>query len=444
LGSDLSQRLEQWGGQGGNSLADVPLASAQLLHVFNRRRDYGYAWRGPRQVEDLLRLAESSVDDGLQPSDFHAQEISGAVGGLASPDLSASKRVDLDILLSDSLLRLIHHQRCGKVDPQLLSNQWSYAVRPYADELLADLERAVAAASLQEEVEAISAEPAIYARLKQGLTQYRGIAAAGGWPTVPAGKQLKPGMTDPAVPAVRARLRATGNYKGLASDSPKYDPDLEVGVRAFQDRHHLGVDGVVGPRTRAAMNISAEKRVDQIRVNLERMRWVSDRLPEDLLLADITGQEARLLRDKKVVWTSRVIIGRPERPTPVLRDQVEYLEINPSWTVPPTILRKDILPAMRRNLGYLKRKGLQVVTRDGKPVSAGSVNWNMSAASFPYMIRQPPGVRNALGQISFSFPTVFRCTYTIRRTVTCSTDPGASTAPAAYASRNPGSSRRRC
>jgi len=121
----------------------------------------------------------------------------------------------------------------------------------------------------------------------------------------------------------------------------------------------VAFDGIVGPATLAAMNISAQERVDQIRVNLERMRWVYDELPGDLLLVDIAGQQVQLLRDEKPVWKSRVIVGRTERPTPIFRDQVEYLEINPNWTVPPTILEKDILPAMRKDPGYLKKKGLK-------------------------------------------------------------------------------------
>jgi len=178
-------------------------------------------------------------------------------------------------------------------------------------------------------------------------------------------------------------------------------------VLAFQKRHHLGVDGVVGPATLAAMNVTAEERVDQIRVNLERMRWVYDELPDNMLLVDIAGQEVQLRHGEKVVWASRVIVGRQERPTPVFRDQVEYLELNPRWTVPPTILKKDILPAMRKDPGYLKQKGLQVVTRDGEPVSPGSVDWSTPASKFPYMIRQPPGDKNALGQIKFMFPNRF-------------------------------------
>jgi murein L,D-transpeptidase YcbB/YkuD len=176
---------------------------------------------------------------------------------------------------------------------------------------------------------------------------------------------------------------------------------------AFQKLHNLAVDGVVGPATLAAMNISAAERVDQIRVNLERMRWVSDGLPEHFLLVDVAGQQLDLIRDGKSIWHTRVIVGRKDRPTPVFRDQIEYLEINPTWTVPPTILKDDILPNARKNPGYVTRKGLEVVTRGGKKVAPGAVNWNAPANAFPYLLRQPAGDRNALGRIKFMFPNRF-------------------------------------
>jgi murein L,D-transpeptidase YcbB/YkuD len=406
-GDGLRDRLERLRLVGKPTVAGVPLASARLLDDFYRQRGYGYAWSSSRQVDSLLQLANGSVDEGLRPRDFHAQEITDAVGGLAPSDFPASTRVDADILLSDSLLRLIHHRRYGKVDPQRLDDSWNHMEGPYANDLLEDLERAIGAADLQVEVEGLASRPSFYTRLKKGLARYRKIALAGGWPSVPGGQSLKPGMSDSRVPVLRERLRATGDFAGPVSDARKYDNALKDGVLAFQKRHHLGVDGVVGPATLAAMNITAEERVDQIRVNLERMRWVYDELPDDLLLVDIAGQEVQLRRGDKVVWTSRVIVGRQERPTPVFRDQIEYLELNPNWTVPPTILKKDILPAMRKNPGYLKKKGLQVVTRDGEPVAAGSVDWNIPASNFPYMIRQPPGDKNALGHVKFMFPNRF-------------------------------------
>lgn len=402
---DLRARLEQLRYQSVPTILGVPLASARLLDDFYYQRNDRFVWDRNQRVEDLLRLVEQSADEGFQPGDFHVQKIRDIAADRPSLRLFASASADEEILLSDSLLRLIHHRRYGKIDPKRLDRNWNYA-GPYAHDLLEDLERAVRAQNLPAEVEGLTAQPAFHTRLQQGLVRYRRIAATGGWPRLPAGKPLRPSASDPRVPILRKRLQATGDYKGPASTSPVYDAALATAVRTFQKRHRLESKGIVGTKTRAAMNVPVTRRIDQIRINLERMRWLSDRLPDDFLLVDIVEQKAELFRNGRVIWDSRVIVGRSKRPTPMFRDQVEYLEINPGWIVPPTILKKDILPAARKNPNSLKKKGLQVITRDGKPVSPQSVNWNRSPANFPYLIRQPPRSPERLGpdQIHVSQP----------------------------------------
>jgi len=254
----------------------------------------------------------------------------------------------------------------------------------------------------------LSPQPAFYSRLKRGLADYRQIAAGGGWKPIPPGPNLEAGMRSDRVPAVRERLRVTGEYTGPDAQEPRlFDSAVANAVKSFQERHHLAVDGVVGPATLSAMNVRVEERIDQIRVNLERMRWVYDRLPDDYLLVDVAGQQIDLFRDGESRWRSRAIVGRQDRPTPVFRDEIEYLEFNPSWTVPPTILKQDILPNARKNPGYVNKKGLDVITRGGQKVSPYAVNWHVSAGAFPYQLRQPPGGKNALGRVKFMFPNRF-------------------------------------
>jgi murein L,D-transpeptidase YcbB/YkuD len=356
-------------------------------------------------VDDLLALADRSRDDGLAPSDFGAPNLRKLLGDRAPKSLPKEARADADILLSDALLRLIHHQRYGKVDPQALDAKWNHMEGPYSAALVGDLQRALAAKDLSREVKDILRRPAFYTRLRDGLARYRALAAAGGWSSVPEGRKLEPGMRDERIPAIRERLRITGEYAGgKAADAKRYDAKLEQAVRRFQERHTLGVDGIIGPATLASMNVTVEQRVEQIRVNLERMRWVGDDVPASFVLVDIAAQEVRVYREGAPVWTSRVIVGRPERPTPVFRDQIEYLEINPTWTVPPTILKEDILPKARKNPNAVRKKGLQVISRSGKVVAPEAVNWHVSANNLPYTLRQPPGDDNALGRVKFMFP----------------------------------------
>ncbi|MEA3273976.1 MAG: L,D-transpeptidase family protein [Pseudomonadota bacterium] len=401
----LRERMENLRDTRNPMVGGVRLASARVLSDFYGQRDNGFAWNSSGQVEDLIRLAERSKEDGLQPSDFNSAEVQTLVGGGDPSLLSDASRVDADILLSDSLLRLIHHHRYGKVDPQTLDRKWNHADGPKSTDLVRDLQNLVTAADLEAGLQDLTSRPVFYTQLKEGLARYRAIAAAGGWPSVPPGRNLKSGMSSARAPIVRERLRVTGEYESAdPANSRLYDKDLEHAIISFQKRHHLATDGVIGPATLAAMNVPVQQRVDQIRINLERMRWVYDELPDDFLLVDISGQEVQLLRGGDVVWRSRIIVGRQERPTPVFRDQVEYLEFNPTWTVPPTILKKDILPNARKNPSYVSKKGLKVITRDGKSVSPGSVNWHAPASNFPYMLRQPPGNKNALGRVKFMFP----------------------------------------
>ncbi len=403
-GDDLRVRLEQLRDCGKPTIAGVSLVSVGLLDDFYHRRNDRYVWHSSRQVESLRRLVERSADEGFQPNDFHAGEIAATTRGWAPPDLPASRRADAEILLSDSLLRLIRHYRYGRFDSRRMDKHLNHGKWASANDLIDDLEQVVRAEDLQVAVEGLPSRPFFYKRLQEGLVRYRRIAAAGGWPRIPAGRSLSPSMRDSRVPVIRERLRATDDFTGATSDSLLYDQALKAAVAAFQRRHRVGAAAVVGPATRAAMNVSVARRVNQIRINLERMRWISDGLPDDFLLVNVPEQQVKFFRDGQLVWNSRVIVGRRKRPTPAFRDQMEYIEINPSWTIPPTILKKDILPAVRRNSGYLKRQGLQVVTRDGKPVSPKSVNWKVSSANFPYLIRQPPGTRNALGRVKFMFP----------------------------------------
>jgi L,D-transpeptidase YcbB len=162
----------------------------------------------------------------------------------------------------------------------------------------------------------------------------------------------------------------------------------------------------VGRATRAALNVPVECRIDAIRVNLERARWVL-RVPlRDLVLVDIAGFHLHLYRGGRSVWTTRVVVGRAFRKTPVFRSKIRTLVLNPTWTVPEVILEKDILPAARRDPGFVARRRLRVIDRAGREVDPASVDWSRyrSARELPYQLRQAPGPGNPLGRIKFLFP----------------------------------------
>jgi len=162
---------------------------------------------------------------------------------------------------------------------------------------------------------------------------------------------------------------------------------------------------VVGKGTLAALNVPVEGRIDQIRVNLERARWVLHDLPEEFVLVDIAGFNVRYIRNGRIIWDARAVVGRPFRKTPVFKSRITYLEMNPTWTVPPTILRKDVLPAIKQDIGYLQEQNMRVIDYDRNVIDPATIDWQRySGRDFPYLIRQDPGPRNALGRIKFMFP----------------------------------------
>ena len=408
-----SERLQAWvealAAEADPRVAGVGLASVPVLAEVYRGRDFRRLWRDQGQATDLLRAIARSPDEGLSPSDFHDRALTRLLGGNDLGRLTAQTRDEADLLLTDSLLRYLHHRLFGKIDPVAIDRKLHYADPPTLEDMVMQLGAALDAADLGVHLTQLVREPTFYVRLREGLARYRAAAASGGWGTIPAGAKLVPGARDQRVAALRERLRASGEYQGPSPADPKvYDKGLQEAVKAFQGSHGLPADAVVGSRTQAELNVPVTERIGQIRVNLERMRWVYRDLPEDYLLVDVVGFQVHLMRGSEVEWSTRAQVGRADRQTPSFRDQVEYLELNPTWTVPPTILKDDILPKARLNPGYVAKKGLKAIDRNGRSVPLSAVNWNLPARSFPYTLRQDGGGdKAALGKIKFMFPNRF-------------------------------------
>jgi murein L,D-transpeptidase YcbB/YkuD len=190
-----------------------------------------------------------------------------------------------------------------------------------------------------------------------------------------------------------------------SADTETFDDQLEKAVMRFQRRHHLAADGAVDKQTLEDLNVPVEKRIDQIRINLERLRWVLHAINGKFVIADIAGFKVFVYKDNEIIWTSRVQVGRPYRQTPVFKATITYMELNPTWTVPPGILAKDILPAVKNDPGYLKERNISVIDRSGKEINQDTIDWSKySGRNFPYQLRQDPGPNNAMGLIKIMFP----------------------------------------
>ncbi|MEN8763407.1 MAG: L,D-transpeptidase family protein [Thiogranum sp.] len=392
---------------GGDAVIDgESVASVQVLPALYEQHNYARLWTRPDSINQLFDTLDSIDEDGLDASDYHTAALKALRGQIwetatADPALAAK----FDILLTDSLIRLGYHLLVGKVDPVELDNNWNM------EYTIGDLDTALELASAIEQgsvtglVNRLRPQAPIYANLKTALARYRNIEQQGGWNPLASGPTLKPGMIDARVAELRQRLAATGDLPSADLTSNSFDDSVEAGVKAFQRQHGLEADGLLGKATLAAMNVPVDARVDQIRVNLERARWVLRNLPDEYVLTDIAGFRVTYVRDGKVIWESRAQVGKPYRKTPVFRSEITYLDINPTWTVPPTILYKDIIPKIQKDPDYLNKKDMRVLQHNGKAVDASTIDWSKySSRGFPYMIRQNPGPKNALGRIKFMFP----------------------------------------
>jgi murein L,D-transpeptidase YcbB/YkuD len=167
----------------------------------------------------------------------------------------------------------------------------------------------------------------------------------------------------------------------------------------------LSDDGVVGKDTLAALNVPVETRIQQIRINLERARWILHDLDAHAVVVNVAGFMAYVTEGEEVTWMTRVQVGKPYHMTPLFRDEVSYIEINPTWTVPYSISSKELLPKIKKDPDYLADRNMIVLDRNGKQVDPAGIDWNsLSANRFPYTLRQQPGPDNALGRIKFMFP----------------------------------------
>jgi murein L,D-transpeptidase YcbB/YkuD len=251
-----------------------------------------------------------------------------------------------------------------------------------------------------------------FASFAPALERYRSIQAQGGWPTVPPGPSLHPGDSDAAIPVLRTRLAVTGDFTTTALPSPAeaavYDDALAGAVQAFQRRHGLIDDGVIGRHTRAALNVSVDERIRQLELNRARLEQDERSAEDRLVRVNIPGYALSLFEGGREVLQMPVVVGRRDRPTPELRSRIIFLVLNPTWTIPATLAYEDYLPKIRRDPNYLRDHDIHVLEgwqRGAAEIDPDWIDWNLIGRSIKSLkLRQAPGPENPLGRIKFYLP----------------------------------------
>ncbi|MFM8746922.1 MAG: murein L,D-transpeptidase [Aestuariivirga sp.] len=390
----------------GASLRVLPAARDALLAHY-AAQGFKPVWLKDGKLSErgaaVLALLAAADQDGLDPRTYLPSGLEAYTARLPEHDPAAMARLDID--LSGAALRYARDASGGQFDPRGLSRYndidppWIapgealkvIAWSPYAADYLKSLQ---------------PSHPA-YAAMKTALAELRARETGPGFAPIPAGPVVKPGGIDPRIPALRARLTSLG-YEAeppFGSDPALLDEPLSEELRRFQQAAGIKMTGAFGPQTLGALNKgSSASNIDRLRDNMERLRWLPRELGRKYVFVNQPAFEAKVIEDGRQVWATRVIVGKPNTQTVSFHDEMELVVFNPSWGVPPSIIAGEYLPKLRRDPAYLDRMGFKVVNQQGKVVPSRSVNWAAYGRKVPYGIHQPPGEKNALGEVKFLFP----------------------------------------
>jgi murein L,D-transpeptidase YcbB/YkuD len=352
---------------GSLTIAGEPVCATGALQNFYHRRHDEPAWTDANAAA-LIRAIERSEEEGLDAQPYH-------VAGIAK-----AEDADRDILLTDAFLLYGTHLLQGRVDPQSLIPAW--CIEPRRIDLPAVLQAALEDGTVEQALARLAPRSDGYTRLRAALASCRTIAANGGWPRVDPGPALRKGHRGERVAQLAARLQS-----GAPALGDVFDEDLDRLVRDFQSHHGLNPDGIAGAATIRELNVSAERRVEQLAANLERWRWMPDDLGDPHVMVNIAAFELKVVDRGQTRMTMKTVVGKQFTETPFFPAEIRSIVLNPYWNVPKKIADEELWPALRRDRTFFEREHIEVVP-DGR-------------------LRQTPGPWNSLGRIKFDMPNRF-------------------------------------
>ena len=361
-------------------------AKQRLIGLYERV-EFRSIWDDTSRQAALKTALGELENDGLTPADY-------------LPSATNQAPICQELALSHAYLSALKDLSFGKVGRGTLAPLWRAESDPAPSPTPTVVQYAVTGINESLANAFTSARPSSihYQALRQ---EYQRLKKTPGQslPKVPNGPTLKPGMQDARIPALAKHLSARGYLPADRSFS-YYDAELVQAVKAFQRDAQLQADGVLGPQSLKALNMDNAQRLKILKVNLERWRWLEHEMSDEQVLVDIAGGVLSYEKAGQVLWQGRTQVGRLKRRTPEIKSNLNRVTLNPTWTIPPTILREDKLPRIRRDPSFLARNGLKVIDRNGNVVSPSSVNWSNPGA---YSLRQPAGPSNPLGKMVLRF-----------------------------------------
>ena len=399
LGAALRQLLDR---APSHLLDNQPIDFASLRRFYAGRGNRP-AWTGSdaarvRAMLALSSLAESG-GDGLNPADYRLTALS------APPPPDAAGAAARELVLTDAFLRYAHDLRLGRVAADEVFDDVHLPKASF--DAVGALETALQRNDLARLIADLPPRHPEYARLSDALKRYRAIAANGGWPQIPEGDELKLDSDDPRLVVLRQRL-AVEDAQLAPLPAQAVKGDLATALGRYQARNGLAIDGRIGAKTLAMLNIGAAERVDQIVANMERWRWMPRSFEERYILVNTADGELEVVDHGEPILLSKVVVGDQRHQSPILRAYAVSVTVNPPWRVPLSIAEKEFLPKLRRDPNYLFNENIVVLNGpEGDPYGQ-HINWQrVQAKRFPYLLEQLPGPKNSLGGLKIEMPNPF-------------------------------------
>ena len=396
-------------------LDDIAISKEEktLLDDFYKTNNNKPVWLvDKRNAQELLEAIELAWSDGLTPDNYGFDVIKENLQKLDSPTyadtIMPAFYAQLDLRLTNAWMQYASDLQNGVIDPAKFSPGWKNIKQPM--HLPGLLTEALKKHQIREALDALRPQNHQYNQMRYKLAELIEVQKNGGWPLPGFFETIEAGDSSTHTIAVRKLLLATGDLQPKDADSlsPVVDEKLESSVIAFQKRHGLKPDGIIGKRTQDEMNKSVGYRIGQLIVNLERMRWLPHLHDKEYLVVNIPEFVLRAYKNNKPKDQMNVVVGNVKNHTPILLNRIKYIVFNPTWNVPPSIVRNEMVAKMKSDSGYLAKN--QYVLLKGSYLSRDTVNpadvdWSeITAANFPYHVVQKPGSINALGKVKFLFP----------------------------------------
>jgi murein L,D-transpeptidase YcbB/YkuD len=372
---------------------------SKILTDFYKSTEYRTVWQSEKKRRLILDELVKSDEEGLNPEDYNVKALSNFEKKSATLDsLDLAK---YDVLLTSSLQKYISHLTNGTLNPRKLYKNWDLK------ENLIDLNKTVVellnSDSLIYKIEQLKPNHIVYKRLKKALKLIQTFPAEN-LKNLKIAKKIIPNDTNPSIIDIKKKLIYWRDLQPKDSLTPVYDEETVLAIKKFQVRHGLATDEIIREATIVSLNFSKQQRIHQIIVNLERWKWYPKEMGKEYVIINIPDYRLSLVKDRDTLRTHRVIVGRAKRKTPILSSKLTQVVFNPTWTVPPTILREDVIPAILKSRSYLTNSNIKVYDSNGNIISP--YDWQLSQAK-SYRYIQSPGTFNSLGMVKIIFPNRF-------------------------------------